>query len=310
MEQTYDNPKASGFATIPKRIITINDLTGFGRCSLAVVLPVISAMQVQACPVPASVFSNHMGFPTYYHRDLTDGLEPFLKGLSDLGLSFDGVYCGFLSSVMQCDIVCQFIRKSKENALSGGNDAPVILIDPVMGDNGSPYRIVTPELQLRIRELSKLATILTPNLTEACLLTDTAFPSGTPEDVFLHELCFKLLSLGPSRVAITGIHRSGIVRNYCMEQTADGIHSFVIDSPCNGESRPGTGDIFASILAADGVKHIPFRTSVQKAADFIRTCVDASEQAGVPVAEGVVLENCLSLLYDQSSSGTITAARK
>lgn len=297
MEQTYDRPEISGFATIPKRIITINDLTGFGRCSLAVVLPVISAMQVQACPVPASVFSNHMGFPTYYHRDLTDGLDPFLKGLSDLGIAFDGVYCGFLSSVMQCDIVCHFIRESKERSRSGGNDAPVILIDPVMGDNDKPYRIVTPELQLRIRELSCLATILTPNLTEACLLTDTAFPSAAPDDAFLNELCCRLLALGPSRVAITGIHCADTVRNYCMEQTPDGIRSFVIESPSNGESRPGTGDIFASILAADGVKHVPFRTSVQKAADFIRTCVNASEQAGVPVAEGVVLENCLALLY-------------
>lgn len=297
MEQTYDRPERSGFATIPKRIITINDLTGFGRCSLAVVLPVISAMQVQACPVPASVFSNHMGFPTYYHRDLTDGLDPFLKGLSDLGIDFDGVYCGFLSSVLQCDIVCQFICEIREKACSAGNDMPVILIDPVMGDNGRPYRIVTPELQFRIRELSKLATILTPNLTEACLLTNTAFPSGAPGDAFLNELCHRLLALGLSRVAITGIHCADTVRNYCMEQTAAGIQSFVIESPSNGESRPGTGDIFASILAADGVKHVPFRSSVQKAADFIRTCVNASEQAGVPVAEGVVLENCLSLLY-------------
>lgn len=283
--------KHSISAAIPKKVAVINDLTGFGRCSLAVVLPIINAMQVQACPVPTSVFSNHMGFPSYHYQDLTEGLSSYLKGYDALGLTFDGIYCGFLNSTEQFHIVQQFL----EQQCSLGS--PLILIDPVMGDHGKTYRIVTPKLCQAMKQLISHASLLTPNLTEACLLTDTQFPNGNVSSSLLQELTEKLHAMGPQKIAITGISHDTNVINYCSEKTASGIHRFSYELPTNGESRPGTGDIFASILTADAVNSIAFQTSVQKAADFIAACVDASARFGVPVKEGVIFEKYLSLLW-------------
>lgn len=279
-------------AAIPKKVAVINDLTGFGRCSLAVVLPIINVMQVQACPVPTSVFSNHMGFPSYHYQDLTEGLSSYLNGYDALSLHFDGIYCGFLNSTEQFDIVRQFLKKQCTDSM------PLILIDPVMGDQGRPYRIVTPKLCQEMKRLISYASLLTPNLTEACLLTDTQFPhDDAVSSSFLQELTEKLHAMGPQKIAITGISHDTSVINYCSEKTDDGIRTFSYELPSNGESRPGTGDIFASILTADAVNNISFQRSVQKAADFISVCVNASARSGVPVKEGVIFEKYLSLLW-------------
>jgi len=276
--------------SIPKKAAIIGDLTGFGRCSLTVALPIINAMQVQACPVPTSIFSNHMGFPSYYYCDLTDSLASYLDGYEALGLHFDGIYCGFLNALGQFRHIQHFLECQRSLG------TPLILIDPVMGDKGKTYRIVTEEHCREMKKLVSYATILTPNLTEACLLTDTLFPPQTPDLGFLHTLAEKLLSLGPSQIAITGITHAHHVMNYCAEKKAGGICHFSCETPFNGESRPGTGDIFASILTADSVNGVPFRRSVQRAANFIRLCADASARAGVPIREGAIFEKYLHRL--------------
>lgn len=281
---------------VPKKAAVINDLTGFGRCSLAVVLPIVSAMKAQACPVPTSVFSNHMGFPSYYHKDLSDGLSSYLNAYDTMGICFDGIYCGFLSSPAQFHSVFEFIKAQRRLSLEQNKIPPVILVDPVMGDLGKPYKIVTNSLRLKMKRLVQDATILTPNLTESCMLTDTVYPASEPSGSFLHEIAEKLLAMGPSKIAITGIPKGKRVYNYCAEMRNKAPYFFTYETPFNGESRPGTGDIFASILMADAMNGIAFEVSVQKAADFIRTCVDASSQAGVPVKEGVMFEQYLSLL--------------
>lgn len=282
---------------IPKKTAVINDLTGFGRCSLAVVLPIVSAMKVQACPVPTSVFSNHMGFPSYYHKDLSDELSSYFDAYAAMGICFDGIYCGFLSSPMQFHSVFDFIKTQRRLSLAQNKTSPVILIDPVMGDLGKPYKIVTDSLRLKMKRLVRDATILTPNLTESCMLTDTVYPSCEPSGSFLHEIAEKLLEMGPSKIAITGISKGNRVYNYCAEMQNGKPYFFTYETSFNGESRPGTGDIFASILTADAVSGAGFEASVRKAADFIQTCVNASSQAGVPVKEGVLFENYLPLLF-------------
>ena len=278
--------------SIPKRVAAINDLTGFGRCSLAVVLPVLNAMKVQACPVPTSVFSSHMAFPSYYYRDLSDGLSPYLEEYRKLVLVFDGIYCGYINSPGQ------FIqlRRFMEVQLASGD--PLILIDPVLGDNGHRYRLVTEETCRNMREFASFATILTPNLTEACLLTGQPCPEGTVETAFLQELMERLLDLGPSKAVITGIPANGSLINYCGERNSGRTSVFSCKTSSNGESRPGTGDLFAAVLTADAVNQVPFSRSVQKAAAFVRTCVLASAHAHVPVREGVLFENYLSLLWE------------
>lgn len=282
--------------SIPKKTAAINDLTGFGRCSLAVVLPVLNAMGLQACPIPTSVFSNHMAFPSYYYKDLSAGLSPYLAEYDALQLTFDGIYCGFLNSEQQFAPLEQFMERQRKT----GN--PVILIDPVLGDRGRTYRIVTQALCQRMKRFISQATIVTPNLTEACLLTDTPFPDADADDPFLQTLTEKLLSMGPVKTVITGIVRGSHIRNYCGERNGNTLSTFSYEVASNGESRPGTGDLFAAILTADAVNRVPLSVSVRKAADFVRICVEQSALARVPIREGVIFENRLSTLWDRIAS--------
>lgn len=269
----------------PKKIAIINDISGFGRCSMTVALPIVSAMRVQGCPVPTSILSNHLAFPHCHFDDYTDQMPDYLKVWEQLGLSFDGILCGFLGSVDQIRIVEHFIASQAAHQ-------PAVIIDPVMGDHGKAYRTITPAHCAEMKKLVSSASIITPNITEACLLTDTPYRESGWDKESLEKLTHELHVMGPSHVVITGILENDTYVNYV---SYDDV-SCTYTTPVSGESRPGTGDIFASIIAADAVNKTAFLTSVKKAADFIRTCTAASSQAGIPVKEGVCFENFLHLL--------------
>ena len=275
---------------IPKKIAMINDIAGYGRCSATESIPIISAMKVQVCPVPTSLFSNHTGFPVHFMHDCTPYLRDYLAKWKELGFRFDGIYCGFLGSAEQIGIVQEF--------LAGWPDVPFIL-DPVMGDHGKPYRTVTPEHCEGLKSLLSRAAIITPNITEACLLTDTPYrESGWKRD----ELCLlarQLHAMGPDKVVITGLRENEDYINFISERT-DGLTTEVNRIHSAGHSWHGTGDIFASIIAADAVNGVPFGESVEKAASFVRTCISASIRLGIPEQEGVCFENFLALLADGS----------
>lgn len=275
---------------IPKKIAMINDIAGYGRCSATEAIPIISAMKVQVCPVPTSLFSNHTGFPVHFMHDCTPYLRDYLAKWKELGFRFDGIYCGFLGSAEQIGIVQEF--------LAGWPDVPFIL-DPVMGDHGKAYRTVTPEHCEGLKSLLSRAAIITPNITEACLLTDTPYrESGWKRD----ELCLlarQLHAMGPDKVVITGLRENEDYINFISERT-DGLTTEVNRTHSAGHSWHGTGDIFASIIAADAVNGVPFGESVEKAASFVRTCISASIRLGIPEQEGVCFENFLALLADGS----------
>ena len=154
----------------PFKMAMINDLTGFGHCSLAVAIPIISVMGVQACPVPTGIFSNHMAFPEWHYTDFTHEMSSYLSVWERLSLSFDGISCGFLGNEALIPTLSGFFRQQKETY------GTCILLDPVMGDHGRAYSSVTPSYQKALTGLCSLADILTPNLTEACFLTGTAYP--------------------------------------------------------------------------------------------------------------------------------------
>ena len=273
---------------IPKKIAMINDIAGYGRCSATEAIPIISAMKVQVCPVPTSLFSNHTGFPVHFMHDCTPYLRDYLAKWKELGFRFDGIYCGFLGSAEQIGIVQEF--------LAGWPDVPFIL-DPVMGDHGKAYRTVTPEHCEGLKSLLSRAAIITPNITEACLLTDTPYrESGWKRD----ELCLlarQLHAMGPDKVVITGLRENEDYINFISERT-DGLTTEVNRTHSAGHSWHGTGDIFASIIAADAVNGVPFGESVEKAASFVRTCTSASIRLGIPEQEGVCFENFLGQLAD------------
>lgn len=270
------------------RLAMINDIAGFGRCSTTVSLPVISVMKVQVCPVPTSVLSNHLGFPLCHFDDYTSHMRDYIKVWNELGLTFDGLYCGFLGNEEQIDIVREFVEIFRP---------PLFLLDPVMGDHGKSYSSITEMHVQKMKELLPLADIITPNITEACLLTGTPWKDGEWTMQELSGLCERLASLclkdsvGAS-IVITGIRQGDSLVNFLWD---DGVYT-TVSTPIAGASRPGTGDIFASILAADAVRGETLLSSVQKAANFVGLCIAGSEKAGTPVQEGVVFEKYLAAL--------------
>ena len=270
------------------RLAMINDIAGFGRCSTTVSLPVISVMKVQVCPVPTSVLSNHLGFPLCHFDDYTSHMRDYIKVWSELGLTFDGLYCGFLGNEEQIDIVREFVEMFRP---------PLFLLDPVMGDHGRAYSSITKTHVQKMKELLPLADIITPNITEACLLTGTPWKDGEWTMQELSGLCEKLASLClkdsvSASIVITGIRHGDSLVNFLWD---DGVYT-TVSTPIAGASRPGTGDIFASILAADAVRGETLLTSVQKAANFVGLCIAGSEKTGTPVQEGVVFEKYLAAL--------------
>lgn len=278
-----------GGDSIP-RLAMINDIAGFGRCSTTVSLPVISVMKVQVCPVPTSVLSNHLGFPLCHFDDYTSHMRDYLKVWEKLDLTFDGLYCGFLGNEEQIDIVREFVEMFRP---------PVFLLDPVMGDHGKAYSSITEAHIQKMKELLPLADIITPNITEACLLTGTPWKEGAWTLAELSGLCERLADIAVSdgfsagaSIVITGIRQGDSLVNFLWD---DGIYTTVA-TPIAGASRPGTGDIFASILAADAVRGETLLSSVQKAANFVGLCIAGSEKAGTPVQEGVVFEKYLAAL--------------
>ena len=296
---TSDRNAQKGGDFVP-RLAMINDIAGFGRCSTTVSLPVISVMKVQVCPVPTSVLSNHLGFPLCHFDDYTSHMRDYIKVWKELGLTFDGLYCGFLGNEEQIDIVREFVEMFRP---------PLFLLDPVMGDHGRAYSSITETHVQKMKELLPLADIITPNITEACLLTGTPWKDGEWTMQELSGLCEQFAdicqrasvvsgeatvgtSANGASIVITGIRQGDSLINFLWD---DGVYT-TVSTPIAGASRPGTGDIFASILAADAVRGETLLTSVQKAANFVGLCIAGSEKAGTPVQEGVVFEKYLAAL--------------
>ena len=281
------------------RLAMINDIAGFGRCSTTVSLPVISVMKVQVCPVPTSVLSNHLGFPLCHFDDYTSHMRDYITVWNELGLTFDGLYCGFLGNEEQIDIVREFVEMFRP---------PLFLLDPVMGDHGRAYSSITETHVQKMKALLPLADIITPNITEACLLTGTPWKDGEWTMQELSGLCERLADIcqqesvssgeasvgtvSSASIVITGIRQGDSLVNFLWD---DGVYT-TVSTTIAGASRPGTGDIFASILAADAVRGETLLTSVQKAANFVGLCIAGSEKAGTPVQEGVVFEKYLAAL--------------
>lgn len=292
---------------IPPKIAMINDIAGYGRCSTTVSLPIISSMGIQVCPVPTSLFSNHTGFPVHFMHDCTAILPDYLEKWRELGLSFDGIYCGFLGSVAQIDIVRDFLASQRRNGAGSACStamSPVVILDPVMGDHGKAYRTVTSRHCSEMKELLSMADIITPNITEACLLTGAGYRETGWSTEELTSLTEQLHAMGPAKIVITGMQEEGEFVNFISIKQEEGNSNGYRHGYCHGycrmhiagESRPGTGDIFASVIAADAVNGVDFFQSVEKAAGFVRTCTQASATLHIPREQGVCFENFLYLL--------------
>lgn len=270
---------------IQKKIAVINDMSGYGRCSIAVSLPVISKLKVQCCPVPTAIFSNHTGYEHYFFDDYTEKMPEYIRNWKLLGLEFSGIYSGFLGSDAQIDIVENFIRDFR-------TEQTLVIIDPVMGDHGKAYATFTPTLCKSMKRLVQYADILTPNLTEACILTDTPYKEKWRKKE-IRELAVKLMEMGPSKVVITGIVQGSYIANYvCDEKKCEHF----LRTVRVGTQRCGTGDLFASVIAADAVNGVDFAVSVKKASNFVKKCIEKSMELEIPVTDGVAFEEILDKL--------------
>jgi pyridoxine kinase len=269
-----------------KKIAVINDFSGFGRCSLAVELPIISHLRVQCCPVPTAVFSNHTGFQHYYFDDYTDRMRRYIAEWKKLDLRFEGISSGFLGSAEQIDIVTEFIEDFQDSRTT-------VIIDPVMGDNGKLYGTYTQAMREKMKELVTHADILCPNVTEACFLTDTPYQAQGWKQSQLFEMVNKLSDLGAEKVVITGIEMNESIGNVVYQK---GGTAKVIRQKRVGATRSGTGDIFTAVLSADAVNGVDFEASVRKASGFIKKCISATELREIPPTDGVCFEDVLHQL--------------
>ena len=275
-----------------KKVAVINDFSGFGRCSLTVSLPIISAMGMQCCPVPTAVFSNHTAYPSYYWTDFTAHMTPYMNEWEKLGLTFSAINTGFLGSQAQCDIVLDFLRRFK-------CEDTIAVIDPVMGDNGKLYATYSRELAEAMRALTAHADILTPNLTELCVLAGETYREDFTEKD-LADLCASLCAQGPKKIVISGLDLDDgtALGNFLYEQ---GEAPILLRSKKIGECRAGTGDVFSAIITGCAVRGQDLRSSVQLASDFISKALRRTMELNIPKTDGVCFEEFLKDLTPEGS---------
>lgn len=270
--------------TVP-RVACINDISGFGRCSLTTALPVLSVMGVQACPVPTAVLSQHTGFPQFTFTDLTDTLPDYFASWAEL--DFDWIYAGFLGSLGQIELVKQFFRSHKAK-----NPACRILLDPVMGDCGRRYSTYSAELCDAVRELVAEADVITPNITEACLLTGADYHGECLHRHEAEQLAASLMPLGCPSVVITGIVQENTIGNLTYQDGASEF-SAVHRTEC---LFSGTGDLFASVLCGALARGRSLSESVAVAGRFLSETTQHTLRQNTPAAEGVLFEPLLHQL--------------
>ena len=269
------------------RVAAIHDLSGFGRCSLSIVIPTLSAMGAQCCPLPTAYLSTHTGgFTGNTFLDLTDQMAGVTQHWKNEGVNFDAVYTGFMGSREQMALTADFIRTFKT-----ANNR--VIIDPVMGDHGKPYRTYTADMCAAMCELAALADIITPNRTEAAILLGVPY-----EDIHLdsEESCRKwaqALSLNGRRsVVLTGISLTDDTVGAVCYDRKTGETAFARAKRVQ-ESFHGTGDLFASVLTGALCRGRPLGEAAQTAADFVSLAVARTAAQPFSEREGVDFEPLL-----------------
>lgn len=275
----------------PMRVAAIHDLSGFGRCSLSVISPVLSTMGVQVCPVPTAVLSTHTGgLGDVVLRDLTDYIAPALEHYKRLELEFDCVYSGFLSSVDQIDHCLDFFR-TYPDALA--------VVDPVMGDHGKPYRTCTKEIRQRMSELVRVADIITPNMTEVSILLGEEYPTGPLAASEAKSKLARLGELGPGYVVITGAHlAAGTLSNLGYDRQRNAF--WRVDCDYVPVAYPGTGDIFASVVTGGLLTDDSLPIAMDRATKFLELAIKTTYSYGTDPRYGVMLEKSLRWLTGDS----------
>ena len=268
-----------------KKVAAIHDLSGIGKCSLTVAIPILSALKVQCCPFPTAILSSQTGFSEYSFLDLTNEMNKYKKVWRNLNIHFDCIYSGFLGSKDQVSIVSKFIDDNKDS---------LVVVDPVMGDDGSLYPIFDNEMCNKVRSLVQKCDIVTPNLTEALILIDEDLKPNNFKKSNLIRIAKQVSNLGPRKVVITGIKIKDKIYNLSFDK--DSNETYFTCSPFNNISYSGTGDIFTSILVGMILNGHSLKDSVVKANNFISNVISYTSQFDTDRNEGVMFEMFLNEL--------------
>ena len=276
------------------RVAAIHDMSGFGRCSLTVAIPVLSAMGVQCCPLPTAFLSTHTGgFTGFTFLDMTEEMPKVAAHWQELDLRFHAIYSGFLASERQIGIVSDFIRTFRRSDT-------LVVIDPVMGDDGKAYQTYTPALCSGMAHLAELADVITPNLTEAAFLLGRPYDQLPQEEAGLQELVRELGLHGRRSVVLTGVSLSpGKTGAICFDAKTSRTETVQVDMIAH--PLLGTGDIFASVLTGALVRGDTLFSAAAQAADFVRACAVHTVAQDLPLREGVDFEPMLGLLTKQNT---------
>lgn len=291
-----------------KRIAVVNDLSGFGRCSLTAAISVIAAMGVQPCPLPTAVLSAQTGYPSYFYDDYTDKMAEIQREWEKMDVRFDGIYMGFMSGVRQ-------IRKALGFLETFYREDTFLLVDPVMGDNGARFELFSSGFQQEMKRLAKRADIITPNLTELCLLADAdpgmaanregagaeadgAEKGGAGIVDTAEKLARHVMQDGPKEVVVTGIRfrdsSDGREMMGNLAVTKDRTQFYA--QPFIGEGYSGTGDLFASVIAGGKARGDDLAEDVKLAGEMIALAIQDAVRDNVPRNEGAEYEKYLPLL--------------
>lgn len=274
------------------RVAAIHDLSGFGRCSLSVAMPILSAMGVQCCPLPTAFLSTHTGgFTGFTFLDMTEEIPKVSAHWKSLDLRFHAVYSGFLGSVRQIGMVEAFIRDFR-------NEDTIVVVDPVMGDHGAIYQTYTQDMCDGMAQLARLADVITPNLTEAALLLGEPYESVGADEATLRKIPERLSLNGRRSVVLTGVSlQPGYTGALCFDAKTGQTEAVQTDYVAH--EFHGTGDVFASVLTGALVRHASLRDAAEQAALFVRACAERTAREALPMREGVDFEPLLGLLMEK-----------
>ncbi len=276
-----------------KRVAAVNDLSGFGRCSLTVSIPILSAMGFQVCPVPTAVLSSHTGYPDPLIRDFTGDMAAYLAHWDRLGLSFACGYTGFLGNEKQAEVLEPFLTGLREKGA-------LRLVDPAMADHGKLYSSCSPRLVPAMARLVALASVATPNLTELCLLTggDYAAVVDAPDrHTKVEEMARKLLYTGCEAVVVTGVESGETIEN-CVVTGVDAAPVWVGGHRVE-QNFAGTGDVFASVLCGWMLRGLPLADAVERTTDFVCKTTAATATFAVNGQDGIAFEPFLRELIEE-----------
>lgn len=269
---------------LQKKAAVINDFSSFGRCSLAVSIPILAAMKVQCCSVPTALFTNHTGFQHSSFYDFSAEMDRYIEDWKATGIEFKAIQTGFLASLEQLAYVKRFISAFK-------SEKTIVLVDPVMGDYGKLYRTFKNEVAEGLRSLVDEADYLTPNLTEASILLGVDYdPQAADDELFALA---SRLSEGKRGVVISGISRGEKLLNFVVTKEGEKAK---IEEKKIGPDRSGTGDVFSSVILGALLNGETLIEAVKIAADFVVASVKKAEEIGIPTTDGLPIEETLPIL--------------